>query len=274
MNISANSLFHFTNKFEHLQNVVSSGFKFRPCEEELPLSGYENCPFDQLGIIEHFQHVPVVCFCDLPLGQSSEHREQYGQYAIALSKEWGIRSKITPIRYVHSNSPDFASVTSSKILDLPVDLGAHGNNVFQFFSRILRDNKSYLAPTNEDLANLPVPMQNLMSIVSVEFLSLLQHCRDLMPLVRIYEGEWTDRVTNQTAHRVFYDEREWRAVSWDSQAVLQFKFADIRHIIVQTEDERTAIANQMISQAEQLGISMPHLAWTKVRIAEELFGDA
>ena len=274
MNVSANSLFHFTIKFAHLQDIISSGFKYRTCVEELPLPGYENCPFDQFGIITHVQQVPVVCFCDLPLGQSSEHREQYGQYAIALSKEWGMRSGVTPIRYVHRDSPDFVSTTSSKIMDMPVHLEKHGNDVFQFCARVLRDGRHFPAPTNEDIANLPAPMRNLLEMVNAEFHALLEHSRNLMPFVRIYEGEWTDRATGRQGHRVFYDEREWRAASTEPNAMLQFKFADIRHIIVQTEDERTAIANQMISQAERLGISMSHLAWTKIRIAEELFGDA
>jgi hypothetical protein len=44
------------------------------------------------------------CFCDIPLSLVKKHIEQYGCYAIGLSKEWGMINGINPINYYNENS--------------------------------------------------------------------------------------------------------------------------------------------------------------------------
>ncbi len=55
---------------------------------------------------------PMVCFCDIPLSQASEHMRSYGQYAIGMSKDWGIRSGIAPVLYTYDSSPLAKAVQS------------------------------------------------------------------------------------------------------------------------------------------------------------------
>lgn len=47
----------------------------------------------------------MVCFCDIPLSQVSTHMDHYGSYGIGLSKTWGISKGISPVIYIHENSP-------------------------------------------------------------------------------------------------------------------------------------------------------------------------
>lgn len=91
--------------------------------------------------------------------------------------------------------------------------------------------------------------------------------------VRAYEGDWMDRATGQSTHRTFYDEREWRAASPTDDGWIDFKFGDIRHIIVTTNDERKAIGNQLIDASEDLEIGDETRVWGKIHIASEIFGD-
>jgi hypothetical protein len=46
----------------------------------------------------------LVCFCDIKPNENDFHRQCYGSFALALTKHWGMRNKISPVRYVHSNS--------------------------------------------------------------------------------------------------------------------------------------------------------------------------
>jgi len=92
--LSANTLFHFTDKKENLTSILRNEFYPRySLENWEPVLGFER----EVAI-------PMVCFCDIPLSQIHNHTEFYGRYAIGLRKDWGIRNKINPIIYTYSGS--------------------------------------------------------------------------------------------------------------------------------------------------------------------------
>ena len=273
MNISSGSLFHFTPKFEYLQSIIESGFQFRQCREELPLSGYRSCIFDQLGVVRHVHHPLVICFCDLPLSASEDHRRQYGQYAIAMTKDWGRMNEVTPIRYVHAHSPDFTSETYDKVLDLPFHLQKHGHDLFKLLSHVLAASGDAEAPSETDFKSLPNGIKRVMAAANSEFMELLSHWHKVMQYVRAYEGDWTDRATNQPTHRIFYDEREWRAASAAEGDWIAFKFKDIRYLIVTTEAEKKLVAQQLIAASDDFEIDDPTQVWSKIHIGEEILRD-
>lgn len=96
-NISSNSLFHFTPKKEYLTSILNQAFIPRYCFEEIKLSD----KLERQGIESA---IPMVCFCDLSLGQITNHIDMYGSYGLGMTKEWGIRKKLNPIIYVNPNS--------------------------------------------------------------------------------------------------------------------------------------------------------------------------
>lgn len=87
-NISANTLFHFTNKIDYLINILTNNFYPRYCLENLE---YLNPNLEMA--------IPMVCFCDIPLSQIKNHISRYGEYGIGLSKEWGKKKKINSVMY-------------------------------------------------------------------------------------------------------------------------------------------------------------------------------
>src|SRR5690606_31643375 len=93
MAISANTLFHFTEK-EKLKQILLNDFYPNYCLEDLsnatpPVSIYKNA------------YIPMVCFCDLVFSQIKKHIDFYGDYGIGLRKKgWGIERGISPIYYV------------------------------------------------------------------------------------------------------------------------------------------------------------------------------
>lgn len=94
MPISANTLFHFTRDFDTLLKVLRSRFYPRACYEQAVIP----------DILNFRIAIPMVCFCDIPLSQISEHVEKYGRYAIGIKKNWAIEQGVTPVLYVHENS--------------------------------------------------------------------------------------------------------------------------------------------------------------------------
>jgi hypothetical protein len=108
MVISAETLFHFTTKAEHLINILTNEFRPRFCFEDKELL------LPELPESENYA-IPMVCFCDLPLSSVKEHLQFYGNYGIGLSKEWGIRKGINPILYF---VPDSIFITHFRTLIL------------------------------------------------------------------------------------------------------------------------------------------------------------
>ncbi len=78
-NISSNSLFHFTPKIEFLINILTNGFYPRYCHEELLLNECQT-------LRGHNLLIPMICFCDIPLGKISNHINIYGKYCIGSPK--------------------------------------------------------------------------------------------------------------------------------------------------------------------------------------------
>lgn len=93
MNISANTLFHFTREYDTLIKILKSKFYPRLCLEKRL---WETGDFKWA--------IPMVCFCDIPLSNIAQHTKKYGNYAIGIKKTWAIKQGVTPILYVHENS--------------------------------------------------------------------------------------------------------------------------------------------------------------------------
>ncbi len=98
-NVSTNTLFHFTPKIEYLKEILSGFFSPRISIESHTFS-------NEKGLLAF----PMKCFCDIPLSQVQKHMNNYGKYAIGLSKEWGIANKVAPIIYYCDNSPVINSI--------------------------------------------------------------------------------------------------------------------------------------------------------------------
>ncbi len=93
MGVSANTLFHFTDRKENLEGILKNYFFPKYSLEDISnatpdISTYKTA------------HIPMVCFCDLLFSQIKSHIDFYGDYGIGLrKKEWGIKKGISPIFY-------------------------------------------------------------------------------------------------------------------------------------------------------------------------------
>ena len=97
-NSHTSTLFHYTKTADALLSILSSGLRFSYCLECYPLLQVK-----KIG-------VPMISFCDIPIGDSSEHAQKYGLYAIGLTKKSlleceEICNSIAPVHYYISPKP-------------------------------------------------------------------------------------------------------------------------------------------------------------------------
>ncbi|MGA2623212.1 MAG: abortive infection system antitoxin AbiGi family protein [Bacteroidota bacterium] len=93
VNISSNTLFHFTPSIDKVKGILAKGFIPHYCLENW-----------QDGTIEFA--IPMISFCDLPLFLIRSHLDFYGDrsYGLGLSKQWGMDHSVTPVLYVHKKT--------------------------------------------------------------------------------------------------------------------------------------------------------------------------
>jgi len=104
MAISANSIIHYTDKFEKLQNILSDGgFQVNYSLEKVVTRGNKSFSLA----------IPMVSFCDIPISEYKKHFFKlknkktlgyYGDYGLGLTKKWAEKNGLNPVLYIESNS--------------------------------------------------------------------------------------------------------------------------------------------------------------------------
>jgi hypothetical protein len=72
---------------------------------------YEKLPIKN---IKSGYRVPMVCFCDIPLGQIKEHLGWYGNFAIGIKRDYARMHGINPVWYLHSDNLILKKLYKSK----------------------------------------------------------------------------------------------------------------------------------------------------------------
>lgn len=162
--IQANTLFSFVSKLEFLLNSIKQASLYpRYCIEDV---SYLN--------ISRFTHIaiPMKCFCDININKLGVHLEVYGYYGLGFSKDWGIRNKIQPVKYINPES------------ELCADFSVA-------FNSALNSELNNKSPEQEAMENY--------------LLHELMYCKP-------YDGDIKNRNTDEMLKRCFEDECEWRFV--------------------------------------------------------------
>jgi len=243
--LSSDNLFHFTRSFSVLKSILKKGIRHSLSEEMLP------------GRKEMQQNY-VACFCDIKFKESTEHRKCYGDYAVALTKEWGIKNGITPVTYIHQNSVAFSSKAKAlknkyrsifKNFDYANPQASLSNAYRRYliFSILEKRLQVTLLDPIKALDN-PIIRNEYQKIYKevwdfyqklksiglanqfVEYIDSL--CFNLSKvsdelenrdwLVRSYKDEFTCPNSSETFEKVLYDEKEWRSVKDSSQLKIDF----------------------------------------------------
>lgn len=185
-NISAHTLFHFTYNKNSLLSILKNGLYVR-----YSLENFESLINDKAEIV-----FPMTCFCDIPLSQVRRHTNNYGKYAIGLSKSWGMENKINPIIYTYPNS------ATTSIL----------NEIFENIENFFDINEIELEKIkiNKSVETLYWKFNDRENEFSKRVESLNSKLSHFIRYIKPYEGKFY-RNGNYLENPVrFYDEREWR----------------------------------------------------------------
>lgn len=261
--ISTSCLFHYTKSLETLRGILTSGFRFSLVMEALPRIGWGTSPLTALGIQRTYNDNQVVCFCDIPLTLAADHRGHYNSYAVGLTKEWAMANNVSPVRYVHSDSPGF----SGELMEF---LEAHSNRqvLGDEFIQELINYKTGTIPKTESFST---DAKTTLSVLEQLLTKALEFIAAGAPFFKTYEG---DDPLQKTPLMRYYDEREWRAVpqSTDTQN-LRFTWNDVVYILCPTRRECRQLQEESEEICRQLNVKNSALLSEKLRSFEEIDAD-
>lgn len=171
-------LYHYTGKggLEVLLEIMKNGFKFGYCEEFLPRN--------------RFVAFPMLCFCDIPIELSKEHRGKYGEFGIGVSKKYMVehfKDWFGPVNYVISYSAIEAAFTIK-------DLVEEKKQYIEVLKSRGMKNGEYISLNGND--GMDIITQSL------EFIDYHKKAIASIALMKLYESE--------NGNIINYDECEWR----------------------------------------------------------------
>jgi len=218
MNVSANTVFHFTRSYENLVGILKEEFK--------PRYNMEDWSDVFAGLQLYQTYVPMTCFCDIPLVAIAEHSRQYGRYAIGLTKVWARTKGLNPVFYVRKNS--LASKYLKKLLvgfRKHMELAADPTFVQSFY-----EFDAYAKPFEGRSRN---------SVQKKVFYDE----REWRYVPKITDGAWYGRLSEDQLEDRNYRMRSEKEL--DENYRLGFRPNDIRYLIVSQNTEVLDLANRI-----------------------------
>lgn len=196
INISANTLFHFTASKQNLLGILANGLFAR-----YSLENFESLIANKAELV-----FPMACFCDIPLSQVKRHTTIYGKYAIGFTKHWGMKNKINPVIYTYPNS------TTTDILN---DLLSQLDKFFDITEEEKSElkNHSTLEKKSFDLDEIiNDPKFIYKTEIGGKINELNEKLGHFIKYIKPYEGKFyrDDSYLDNTVK--FYEEREWRFI--------------------------------------------------------------
>lgn len=189
--IHPSTLFHFTDKSNNLKLILRNGLRFSYCFEEFTKN---------VGIT-----IPMICFCDIPLLRTIEHRHKYGDYMIGIDKEFIRRHPKHVLNPVAYHDAIFLRTFSPESFNAELEI--INDALHNFFEKdimpIWKENKDKdieeIFDCNEDLHY----KSDCVLFAKNNFMYNLAFSK-LYSNVIIEGGKRTEQIN--------YDEREWRYV--------------------------------------------------------------
>jgi len=274
--LSSTHLFNFTKKFDILKIILQKGFRYTKWKETLPKSNFE-------------QENYMVCFCDIPWIQNQEHRNCYGNNGIVLSKEWGIREGISPVRYINGtsvgmtdaylqrktfhremlqqNNYDFAPILLGELIMEKYIANGRLNGV-QSISAEIASNATFRTDFQADIDAIEKMETDIINAghkdvyenLNRYILSLVETLYDELEhrdaFERNYKEDFYHKCSGLHPGKILYNEREWRSVKFlDLEALKEQEAPDYlpeSENLMFTDDDVVAILAEKEEYKEEI----------------------
>lgn len=278
--VTEGSLFHYTDSLNTLNIILETGFRYSYSFEEhskrvakgedwtlLDNMTIMGAPQPQYGIA-----APMICFCDIPLLKTSEHRAKFGSYCIGINKEL-MRKELpvlNPLLYVTSSWVYNAIEKLENYLPTQEETN-------KYYNAIANITKDFVNPIEKACAIKNAKEKGIVTNdirFEPDFYSAV---KTLVSLVKKYEG--TDaRYYNEHEWRVFFTEagvpkygftreqfeeqkKELNEQLWYDKEKSYLKFDNqgelITYIIVSKEEDVPMVINNIRKLKTILGKPIP-----------------
>lgn len=289
--LSSDNLFHFKSNIDSLNSILTNGFRHNLWAETIPYKNSQQFNF-------------MCCFCDIRIEDTKFHRTIYGDNAIVLTKEWGLRNNVNPVRYVTTTSPGLSQNyigIKNRYREIRKITCDHLDTVamhYLIFSVLKMENKLSFDSATEELVLNP-DFLNEFDKLEKEYVGIIEYLKEtphIKPfakftrslcdmlgelhnelekrdsLMRAYKEDFTHPATNITIKdKVLYDEREWRSVKYadyaDSQQASVDKFLPKKYNLFFSDTDVLAI---LLKDQENLEIVKNHLLSNKTLLDPEV----
>ena len=305
MPISSTSLFHYTTGgLDAILGIIDQGFRVRANKEINPAS-FKNDEFEtneinlRKGVLSggsaflRYQHIPMVCFCDIKFSSISDHLERYGTpdsnghkfaYAIGLTKKWGQKNGLNPVQYIVPGS-HLATALASAFKPAGVKETTHGHGIrVEDYSPptpmgdgfMKCDNKGNVFPASYLYSKvIGVIMFNVYNSNGTNGTDYQdeKEWRFVPPNAMIIdEFEWNTTTINITLYESIHCNAE-RAVNESRYDNLRFESSDIAHIIVAKDKEVVEVHKKLLERFPTLSSEDQILLLSKINSFERLSRD-
>lgn len=235
-----NHIFHYTKSFESLIQIINQGFAPSYCQEQITDLTYL---------------IPMVSFCNISI-QDVDLYMRYGNYGLGMSVDWAIRNQISPVIYVHDNSP-FARLHRSINEILLFDML---NTQVADFQRQIYDavdsgkEYTYQPPQDDRYTRLLSDINNI-TVPALQFFKNWKVKYDGQDIITYHEREWRYIPELIGFKKIILSEEEEFATYIDKESspkphlpqfALQIdSIEDIRYLIINSEEERSSLINSL-----------------------------
>lgn len=242
MAISSNSLFHYTRNLNSLKGILKKGFQISYCMES------ENA-------------YPMISFCDIPLGGAKNHLENYGKYAIGMTKEWGINNGLNPVLYIEDNSLLKGTLSEARsaislMNKKEIEYDKNWTNVKFFIMETMRYSKPYIGKL----------VRGESSIEKYKFYDE-REWRYIPPLTNLY----FEPGLNRKEYSKFKESHPSKPHFEENGLI--FKAEDIKYIVISSKSEIPEII-EFLMQLTNLGSAKSiQLLFTRILTADQIIED-
>ena len=232
--LSSDNLYHFKQNPRVVESILSNGFRHNLWPEMIPYKTSE-------------QHNFLVCFCDIKIEEATYHRSVYGNNALVLTKDWGMRNGVSPVRYVHEESPGLSASyirMKNRFREMRGAAEDHPDTLTMHYAIQARLQQEGLL-THDTLAVDIVALGSRWDVEEEKFTAIFDaikgtanytelaaYLRSLTAriadlhnelerrdaLMRVYKGDFSTTTGGTIKDKILYDEREWRSVKFPDKA--------------------------------------------------------
>ncbi len=243
MGLSSNTLWHQTNK-DGLEGIIKDECLYISyCIEDVTSAGY-NVEFAY----------PMVSVCDLPLAETGNFLNKYGNYTIGFNSEWGKRNHFAAVWYCYKNS--FALKTIVEMLARKIaDFGdkVENDKDYQRIVYILSYIKQYEGP---------LPKRNYVNYRFYDEREL-RYVPNVEKLIEIGEKP------------ILWDYQGYKNAHNGSPLLpksmnIPFEWEDIKYIIVEDANEKQKYKNLIEKCSGKKGLNISF--FTNKEVKEDIIG--